>query len=376
MKDSFTGTKVLFLFVLSLAAMFPPVVRAAATEEQKPDTRAVTVTVDPRVELISIIFRLAGNPEYNRGQFISYIAAIEKQFGRYREHPVVKLAASLREKYGVSYDAPMSLAVHLKDANGLQLRVPLKPWPDSLDGRWHPEDVRDFLEKARQFAKETNFNEFFKAQQPMYDRAVANLRTLLDREANLEWFDDFFGARPGAEFHIALGMVNGPGSYGPHIKLADREGYYCILGVWKFGVLGLGEPKFDKLMLPTVIHEFCHSYANKIVDAHTLQLEKPGEKIFEKVREKMERMAYGNWQTMMRESLVRACVVRYMAATEGPEAAQKQIMREIERSFLWMQELSDLLVQYEQNRDKYKTLDTFFPKVVDFFNNYEMTDLK
>ena len=282
----------------------------------------------------------------------------------------------MREKYGVSYDAPMSLAVHLRDANSLRLRLPLEPWPDGLDGRWHPEDVREFLEKARQFAKETHFNEFIKTQQPMYDRAVANLRSLLDKEANLEWFDDFFGARPGAEFHIALGMLNGPGNYGPHIKLADREEYYCILGIWKFGALGLGEPRFDKSMLPTVIHEFCHSYANPIVDAHISQLEKPGKEIYARVADKMERMAYGNWQTMMRESLVRACVVRYMAATEGPEAAKKQIKNEINRSFLWMQGLSDLLIQYEKNRDKYKTLDTFFPKIVDFFNNYNMAESK
>ena len=91
MKDSLTGKKVLFLFVLSLTAIFPFVIRAAATEKQKPDTREVTVTVDPRVELISIIFRLAGNPEYNRGQFISYIAAVEKQFGPYRHIGNIRL---------------------------------------------------------------------------------------------------------------------------------------------------------------------------------------------------------------------------------------------------------------------------------------------
>ena len=276
----------------------------------------------------------------------------------------------MREKYGVSYDAPMSLAVHLKDANSLRLRLPLEPWPDGLDGRWHPEDVRDFLEKARQFAKETHFNEFIKTQQPMYDRAVANLRSLLDKEANLEWFDDFFGARPGAEFHIALGMLNGPGNYGPHIKLADREEYYCILGVWKFSALGFGEPKFDKSMLPTVIHEFCHSYANPIVDANESQLEKPGKRVYALVEEQMKRNAYGNWLTVMRESLVRACVVRYLAKNEGPDAANKQIKDDVSRGFLWMQDLSDLLVEYEQNRDKFATLDNFFPKVVEFFDNY------
>ncbi len=371
MNDNLSGGKLWFLVMLSLAAMFLSFVTVAGSEETKPVASSLTVSVDPRVELISIIFRLAGNPEYNKGRMVGYISDIEKQFGPYRGHPVIKLAAKLREKNSVCYDAPMSLAVHLEDANNLEMRLSLEPRPVGLDDRWRPEDVRDFLEKARQFAQEANFNDFLKEQQPMYNRAVARLRILLEKEAHLEWFDDFFGARPGAEFHVALGIVSGPSNYGVKIKLEDREEYYCILGVWKCRFLGLGEPKFDKTMLSTVIHEFCHSYANQIVDAHITQLEKPGKKIFEKVRDKMQSMAYGNWQTMMRESLVRACVVRYMAATEGPDAAQRQIRSEVSIGFSWIPELSDLLAQYEQQRDKYPTVDTFFPNIVDFFNSYE-----
>ncbi len=372
MKDNLACRKVLLIVILNITALVPPLFAASGSEETKPDTRSLTVSVDPRVELIGIIFRLAGNPEYNQGRLVSYIAAIEKQFGPYRKHPVVQLASALRKKYGVSYDAPMSLAVHLDDANSLEMRVPLEPRPIGLDGRWPPKDVRDFLDKARQFSKESKFEEFTKAQQPLYDRAVSRLRSLLEKEAHLEWFDDFFGARPGAEFHIALGIVNGPSNYGAKIKLADREEYHCILGVWKCGFMGLGQPKFDKTILPTLIHEFCHSYANQVVDAHTSQLEKSGKKIYAKVGDRMKRMAYGNWQTMMRESLVRACVVRYMVTTKGPDAAEQQINREMSRGFLWTQELSDLLAQYEQQRNEYPTLDAFFPKIVDFFNNYNI----
>ena len=372
MKRNLTGRDVWRFVILNIATPALLISAVSGSEQTKPDARSLTVVVDPRVELISIIFRLAGNREYNQGKFISYIAAVEKQFGQHRKHPVVQLATALRKKYSVCYDAPMSLAVHLTDANSLQLRLPLEPRPDGLDERWLPDDVRDFLEKARQFVKESKFDEFLKSQQPVYDKAVADLESLLKTEAHLEWFDDFFGARPGAEFHIALGMVSGPGNYGPHIKLADREEYYCILGVWKLAFWGFGGPKFDKTALPIIIHEFCHSYANPIVDAHASQFEQSGEKIFEKVGDKMKRMAYSNWLTMMRESLVRACVVRYMATTQGPESAQQQINSEINNGFLWMQELSDLLAQYEQDRNQYKTLDVFFPKIVDFFNNYNL----
>jgi len=355
-----------------ITSLFFSLITAAEAGENQPSTRAVTVSVDPRVELISIIFRLAGNQEYHKGKVLRYTADVEKQFGPFKDHPVIEFAMSLREKRGVSFDAPMSLAVHINDVNSMEMRVPLESRPVGLDTRWRPEDVRDFLEKAEQFANVSDFDGFIKNHQPLYDRSSQRMRSLLEDEAHLEWFDDFFGARPDTNFHVFLAMLNGPSNYGAKVKLAETEEYYCILGVWSAGLLGFGEPKFNKNMLPIVIHEFCHSYANQIVDAHMSELEEPGKKIFAKVSKKMERMAYGNWQTMMRESLVRVCVVRYLAKNEDQDAAGKQIESEIRNGFFWMQELSDVLIQYEQQRDKYPKLDAFFPEVVDFYNNYEI----
>ena len=367
MKNSYLLKIICILGVFS----FTSNVLAAEDENSQKPAQVIKVSVDPRVELISIIFRLASNPEYNRSQFLSYVGDIEQYFGKFKEHPAVKLAKELRNSRGVSYDAPMGLAIHIKDINDFQLLVPLDPWPESLDRRWQKDKVIEFLDKAKQFAQETKFDEFFSAHKSIYDKASERLSSLMDKETHLEWFDEFFGARPGAEFNIILGMTNGPGNYGPRIKLDGKDKYYCVLGIWKFSLLGFGEPRFDKSMLPTVIHEFCHSYANPIVDAHEKEIEKSGKRIYALVDKQMERNAYGNWLTVMRESLVRACVVRYLAKNEGLDAANKQIQSDISRGFLWMRELSDLLVEYEQNRAKYKTLDDFFPKVIEFFDNYK-----
>ncbi|MHC4501467.1 MAG: DUF4932 domain-containing protein [Planctomycetota bacterium] len=308
----------------------------SASSELNTATVPIEVTVDPRVELISIIFRLAGNPEYNKGRLVSYNKDIERHFRAYASHPVVELASELRRTRGVSYDAPMSLAIHASDANSLNERVPFDGQPAGLDGRWRVDEVRDFLEKARQFAKET---------------------------------EEFFGARPGAGFRLVLGMANGPNNYGTRIELATGEEFYCILGVWKLGMFGFGDPQFDTSMIDTIVHEFCHSYVNPLVYAHSSELEKAGMQMFPKVQKKMRRMAYGNWQTMMHESVVRACVVRYLLATMGPDEARKQVKREINNGFVWMEELSELLGQYEGERDVYATFESFFPNVIKFFNS-------
>jgi len=340
-----------------------------AVERKEPN---VKVTVDPRVELISIIFRLAGNREYNQCRMAGYIKQIKDHFGPYRNHPAVQLAADLRKRRGVSYDAPMCLAVHLKDVNRLELRVPLDPRPAWLDPRWHNDELLDFLEKARDFKKQSAFDEFFRENRLLYEECTARLQKVLDTDGHLDWFDRFFGAAPNASFHVCISIVNGPSCYGPRVKIADGQEFYCILGVWKCGILGMGKPQFDRDMLSTVVHEFCHSYANPVVDAHLDELRPAAERIFPAVQKRMKRMAYGMWQTMMYESLVRACVVRYLADTWNNEKAEQQIKSDVGRGFLWMRELSQLMGEYESQREKYPTLDAFFPRIKDFFDSYEL----
>ena len=77
-KKRHRGKRCLSAFIICLVA---GLLCTLATAGISPDHNAVTtgpvagkppeikVTVDPRVELMSIIFRLAGNPEYGRNRF-------------------------------------------------------------------------------------------------------------------------------------------------------------------------------------------------------------------------------------------------------------------------------------------------------------------
>ena len=99
---------------------------AADTPERK-----LLATVDARVELMSIIFRLAGHPEYNMANSKSpYADEVEQQFGSLRNHPAVKYAQELRSRSGISYDAVMSLAVHVNDALELKEKIQLVEEPE------------------------------------------------------------------------------------------------------------------------------------------------------------------------------------------------------------------------------------------------------
>ena len=361
------------IVIAAAAALAQTTVMAAestnrATSQVAPSSmHSLRVVVDPRVELLSLIFRLAGNPEYNLARVESYAEDADMQFGKFRGHAVVNLARKLRGTHGVSYDAVMSLAVHLTDAGHLKLKLPIEPWPDGLDKRWTAPDVSNFLAAAQQFVKDSSFQEFIQQHRPLYQTAVARMQTLLDKEAHLDWFDAYFGQQPQASFIVALGLLNGGACYGPHFRRAadGHEELYCVLGVWQTDKQGL--PEFSRDMLGTVVHEFCHSYANPLVERHLAELRPSGDALFEQVAGRMRSQAYGSGQTLLCESLVRACVIRYLHQYEGEEAAGRAIQAEKKKGFLWMQEMSDLLGEYEAHRDQYPTLEDFSPRLVSFF---------
>ena len=321
---------------------------------------ALDVRVDPRVELMSLLFRLAGNPEYNRPRVPAYSAAAEKAFRPFADHAAVRYARTLRATRGVSFDAVMALAVHVKDIAGLEPVVPLDPRPAGLDSRWQPAEAAAFLAHARAFVKETDFEAWVAKNQPLYEKTAGRMKAALASDARLGWIEDFFGVPPKASFTLSLGLLNGGQCYGPRVVHPDgREDIHCVLGVWLTDADG--DPRFDKTVMPTVVHEFCHSYCNPLIDAHADSLASVGTRLWPGVADRMRRQAYGNWKTMLYESLVRACVVRYLAAVEGPEAARAQADADKRLGFLWIHELAAALADYEQARNTWKTLEAYMP---------------
>ncbi len=83
----------------------------------------------------------------------------------------------------------------------------------------------------------------------------------------------------------------------------------------------------------------------------------------------MKRQAYANSTIMLSESLVRVSVIRYLLNHGDTTAATRQVKQDIAQGFLWMSKLSRLLTTYEKQRNAYPTMESFMPRIVEFFNN-------
>lgn len=334
-------------------------------------TAPVSVAVDERVELMSIIARLAGNEVYNASNSASpYAERVEHHFGPFRGHAAVTAYRVILDEYGASYDAIPTLAVHLEDVPTLAERIPFEQDPPRLDERWPAEPTRAFLSALRDFAAASDARGFFDSERGFYSECAARFAPGLAGARAVEWFDTFLAVKPGATYRVIPGLLCGGANYGTGVSFPDGrpEEVLPVLGcaVWDAG----GLPVFTPDAVGTYVHELCHSYTNQVVDRHLTTFEKGAAAIFPLVADQMSRMAYPTWRIMTSETLVRACVIRYLADRQGPEAAARESARQEALGFSWVPAVATSLERFAAARDRYPSLDDYVPELAKVMEGY------
>ncbi len=349
-------SQVRFVWSLALILFFARLTLGEPTLEPR---------VDPRVELLSIVFRLAGNSEYNMSPLKTYTADIDAYFSPYKDHPAVTLARKLASERDVGFDAVMGLAVRLSPPPTLK---PVVAFTDDVpDARFGKDNAILFAQRLADFYRDTHFEKFLAAHQAFYHLAEDRFRVVLN-DLDLNWYKSFYGDVRTGQYLLILGMNNGGGNYGPRVVWPDgHEEFFSIIGCWTQD--DSENPTYSTDYLPTIIHEFNHSFVNPAFAKHKSEFAS-ARQVFERVADKMRAQAYGNSDTMVIESLVRAAVIQYMESRGHESREVRYLMRgEQLTGFVWMDELVDLLHQYSSQRSHYRTFESFIPAVAQFYRS-------
>ena len=312
--------------------------------------------VDERIELIGIVFRLAENPEYNHDFLEFYANRIDEHFAPYKNHELIHFAKKLRNEKGISFDAPMSLAICL-DSN-------LNPQTEINLERWDKEDALEFLRLLNLFYIDAKCEVFFNHNKELYQKTADSFSSVY-QNLDLNWYSAFYGNEPAEKFKITIAPVNGGNCYGPSfIDANEHKEVYAIMGVWDMDSVGIPVFAIDDY-LPIIIHEFNHSFVNPLLEKNKPIFKNSGEKIYEAMKYEMAvQQAYGNWETVLNESLVRALVIKYYKDHNAEQSAiDNLVQKEMNNGFIWIKELIKELENYEKNRNEYPTLEAYMPQL-------------
>jgi len=304
---------------------------------------APTIGMDPRVEVMSTLCYLAGNSMFSQFELPGYKEAIDKHFAAFKDHPAVKRM----EKIGGNISQPMDFAVVFADRTTLQ-PLPLK-LPRDLELQ---KDVLDFM-------RVTKFTEFLEKNKSLAGESVRRLEQALSA-VRWPWFEKFFGVPSEGEMVVVTSLLNGPMNFGPHTTKPPV----------KYSILGVQDASAD-LYVEVAVHEFCHSFANPLVDSHRAILEPAAKKLFAKHQTTLrQKNGCNNPMSLLRETFTRATSIQYLRQHADKETVKKAFAHHAERGFPWLETICLKLDEYEANRAKYKTLQEFLPELAKALDAY------
>jgi hypothetical protein len=330
--------------------------------------------VDRRVELLSIVFRLAESPEYSKKTFQLYDDRVEQYFKEYKSHELIQFTKSMIKERGLAYDSPMWMAIHLDD--NLNLLADVKDvW--QRDPRWTKENVEKFVPLLQKFYKDTKLEQFFNDNVDLFTETVKRFTPY--KQMDMNWYLNFYGKEPTETFSIIIGLGNGTDNYGPSLDYINgSRKVYAIMCIYRFDSENLPEFEISNA-LGIMIHEFCHSFVNYLTEKNKEAFKESGKKIFSVVKDKMTEQAYSDWGTVLNEALVRASVIKYLKDHDFEQwiiEVQSELFESVfeymikwekENGFFWIEELVSELESYDKQRDKYPTLESYMPKLVESY---------
>lgn len=313
------------------------------------------VTIDPRIELISII-RLLNDSKLVNDYDSNYKEEIERYFNPYQNHKVVKLQSKMEESgfdFGVPIETVLYLSTDLKEKSEI---------PDSLIERAGGEDIlNNYISFLGEFNKETKFNKYYNENNKFYNSLVREFKNNIDISGIINAVEDYYGIN-NYKYNIILSPLI-IGGYGPRIKSNDNQyDIYSIIGPREYNSRKyVFVEKYETTFM--LWHEFSHSFVNPLTKEHKAQV-KEYSQLYKSVASKMEDHSYNTWEKTLNEHIVRAVVIRLVYDKFGKNVGERYKTYQEEQGFIYLNEICDILIKYEKNRDIYPNFNSFYPLIL------------
>lgn len=323
--------------------------------------------VDIRMELLSIVAKLAEYPEYRKGEIEVYNKRIDEYFSNFKSHPVVETAKRMRESsrpphQQLQYDGVLLLAMHLiidKDT----IYINPKLVTEGVDNRCFNELTPQFLKELNDFYIETKAQEFFNLNKEFYHTFESYLQQNVLNQINDKWFESFMGYKPD-NFHLIQTLLTGILNYGA--TTIDNQGSESAYASICCFLSKNGEPEINTTYaISTIIHEFAHYYCNPLIDKNIELLQPYISIIYSQMGENIKDEPYEPKEAVLTEPFVRAIEILY--AKKNNNNFSMILADQKNLGIYWIEDFIILLEKYQNNSNEYRNIDDFMPEVIKFY---------
>lgn len=339
--------------ILVLCVSLQPTQLSRSIAHQPIHARATVGVIDPRVEVMFAVQLLAGYEECGLISSFStkYKKAMQDYFAPYRDHAAVKMFKERMYK-GFNFAAPFEFM--LSHDTPEQMNA-LRPYSASLvknlGGQQQAEEFRKLM---AQFAKDSKFAEFFRQQAPLYNSITSKAVEELQLQQMIRDIEQYTGL-PLSHAGIVFMPLGHQGGFGLHLSgVSDRDESISLIGPQAVEKeIPLYKNDADTKLL--IWHELAHPLINPLVDKSEKHVDK-SLGAFKIVRKRLEAEACGDWPACVKETLVRAVVIRLAEKHLGANVALAERIKVRRHGWVYVDEILPLLEQMERERGSGKSI--------------------
>lgn len=320
----------------------------------------VDICIDPRIELISIVQMLSGDPLVTQHDFV-YKREAQTYFSAYQDHAAVTLFRMMSLE-GFTFETVPRAILCLDNPPQLQQKLSFDQ--DVIERAGSEQQLWDFVALLRDFAQQSDYMHFFSSQKLFYEMVLAQVSPIV--EANIIQLRDYFGM-PLKDATFILGLLLHQGGFGTSHERNGRLYIHALIGP---RTTAHDQPVFgpDQFITEMVDHEFSHTVINPLTDAHAEQINSLAH-LYGLVARRMQGQIGPNWSDCVTEHIMRAVTARIVCLRYGERAARGLLHKHQAWGFLYIPRLLKALKYYKTQRDTYPTFESFYPELLAAFEH-------
>lgn len=296
------------------------------------------------------------------------VQTTREYFKDFRDHPAVGMTDQIfKSSWYFLLNYVALFYSDLPEAEPLQgLRLPDEIQKDENLKK----TISAYLEAARAFCSASKFQEFWESRRSEFTALVQELAegfnkyidSPFDPKAKIlpvdipALMEKFYGSRADRYYFVPCPFMQNSAT---HVEIrtdAGENNFYFLQG---------GD--FYKNRFYTVyyaFHEFGHSFIEPISAKYAGTIAQLSH-LFPPMRENMRKLGYGDWDRAFNEHLIRAGELHLTGKAFGDAVMARMKEMEVGPYFKLIDHFYACLKEYDNKRDKYVDLESFFPEILE-----------
>jgi hypothetical protein len=375
------------LYFLIFAFLLISCNQRTKTEKHKSELKEIEVLTNKTIETFMILRSLSEtDPLFKyrkadyKGKPLIYLA--REYFKNFKDDIAVKKTQEILAKTSITGDLILQGLLYSTELPETKLKYELNPYWKSKE----PE-LKAYLKILSQFYVNANVQNFLKKNNQFYQGAITEAESHLSKSL-IPTMEEYFGeTNPnykliiipnspfGMGFGASVGTENNKILYQIISPANDIESLKNLSDYKEFGYSGKDA---DKYYRDLVAHEFCHSFITPIIqqEKYLKEINETDSLFVPELDSIMTKQSYGNWWSFVNEHLVRLASIRISKKMGIKDLNEMRNDNVVVKKFILIPDAEKLMIEYENNREKYPTFNHFLPKLIDQFKNYTRQDIE